>query len=105
MSPTHYIVLEDTAGMAPYEMQRYAYHTTFMYYNWFGTISVPAMCKVSAVNEPCIPLYPRVAVNYLLIGNHFISPVRPHAGSSVRTVFEYGSKSGPVSSALLYLRG
>lgn len=45
VSPTHYIVVCDDSGMKPDHMQRMAYKMTHMYYNWPGTVRVPAPCQ------------------------------------------------------------
>lgn len=45
VSPTHYIVVSDDSGMKPDHMQRMAYKMTHMYYNWPGTVRVPAPCQ------------------------------------------------------------
>jgi aubergine-like protein len=47
VSPTHYIVPYDDTGLKPDHIQRIAYKMTYMYYNWCGTIRVPAPCQVS----------------------------------------------------------
>lgn len=46
VGPSHYIVLEDSGENKPDLVQRFCYITAFMYYNWPGTIRVPAMCQV-----------------------------------------------------------
>ena len=45
VSPTHFIVVHD-GGMKPDNLQKLAYKMTHMYYNWPGTIRVPAPCQV-----------------------------------------------------------
>jgi len=45
-NPTHYIVLYDNADIKPDMMQKFAYATSFMYFNWAGSVRVPAMCLV-----------------------------------------------------------
>jgi aubergine-like protein len=45
VTPSHYHVIYDTSGLKPDHMQRLAYKLTFMYYNWPGTIRVPAPCQ------------------------------------------------------------
>uniref|UniRef100_A0A336M4G2 Lipid droplet-associated hydrolase n=1 Tax=Culicoides sonorensis TaxID=179676 RepID=A0A336M4G2_CULSO len=45
VSPTHYIVVDDTSQMKPDIVQRLAYKLCFMYYNWPGTVRVPACCQ------------------------------------------------------------
>ncbi|XP_067673438.1 piwi-like protein 1 [Haliotis asinina] len=45
VSPTHYIVVHDGSSMKPDHMQRLAYKMTHMYYNWPGTVRVPAPCQ------------------------------------------------------------
>ncbi|XP_021965267.2 piwi-like protein Ago3 [Folsomia candida] len=45
VNPTHYIVLHDNSDIKPDVIQKFAYATSFMYYNWAGSIRVPAMCQ------------------------------------------------------------
>jgi aubergine-like protein len=45
VTPTHYIVLQDHGNTPPDLIQKFAYVTTFMYYNWAGSIRVPAVCQ------------------------------------------------------------
>ncbi|XP_052772354.1 piwi-like protein 1 [Mya arenaria] len=45
VSPTHYIVVSDDTGMKPDHMQRLTYKMTHLYYNWPGTVRVPAPCQ------------------------------------------------------------
>ncbi|CAI6359066.1 unnamed protein product [Macrosiphum euphorbiae] len=45
VSPTHYQVIEDTLGFPPDIMQRLTFKLTHMYYNWSGTVRVPAPCQ------------------------------------------------------------
>lgn len=45
VTPTHYTVLHDTSGLKPDHLQRLTYKLTHMYYNWPGTIRVPAPCQ------------------------------------------------------------
>ena len=40
VSPSHYIVLHDSSGLSPGNMQKLAYKLTHMYYNWPGTVRV-----------------------------------------------------------------
>ena len=47
VSPTHYNVVYDASELKPDHMQRLTYKMTHMYYNWPGTIRVPAPCQVS----------------------------------------------------------
>ena len=46
VTPTHYTVVHDSSTLKPDHMQRLAYKMTHMYYNWPGTIRVPAPCQV-----------------------------------------------------------
>ena len=46
VTPTHYTVVHDSSKLRPDHMQRLAYKMTHMYYNWPGTIRVPAPCQV-----------------------------------------------------------
>ncbi|CAB3989275.1 piwi 1 [Paramuricea clavata] len=45
VTPTHYNVIHDTTGLKPDHMQRLTYKLTHLYYNWPGTIRVPAPCQ------------------------------------------------------------
>ncbi|XP_045133074.1 piwi-like protein Ago3 [Portunus trituberculatus] len=44
VSPTHYIVVQDGSNLKVDHMQRLAYKMTHLYYNWPGTVRVPAPC-------------------------------------------------------------
>ncbi|XP_029162775.1 piwi-like protein Ago3 [Nylanderia fulva] len=45
VTPTHYIILHDTTNMEVDHMQRLTYKLCHLYYNWPGTIRVPAPCQ------------------------------------------------------------
>lgn len=45
VSPTKYIVLTETGTLKPEHHQKLAYKMTHMYFNWCGTIRVPAPCQ------------------------------------------------------------
>jgi len=45
VSPTNYHVIFDTSGFKPDHFQRLTYKLTHLYYNWQGTIRVPAPCQ------------------------------------------------------------
>ncbi|XP_050410260.1 piwi-like protein 1 [Patella vulgata] len=45
VTPTHYNVIWDQIGLKPDHMQRLSYKLTHLYYNWPGTIRVPAPCQ------------------------------------------------------------
>ncbi|ESO84639.1 hypothetical protein LOTGIDRAFT_131825 [Lottia gigantea] len=45
VTPTHYNVIWDQTGLKPDHMQRLSYKLTHLYYNWPGTIRVPAPCQ------------------------------------------------------------
>ncbi|KAK9504298.1 hypothetical protein O3M35_010663 [Rhynocoris fuscipes] len=42
VGPTNYNVIYDTTGLSPNIIQRLTYKLTLLYFNWSGTISVPA---------------------------------------------------------------
>lgn len=45
VSPTSFNVIEDTTGTSPDVHQKLAYVLTHLYYNWPGTLRVPAPCQ------------------------------------------------------------
>lgn len=45
VSPTHYIVIYDGAEMKPDHVQRLSFKLCHLYYNWPGTVRVPAPCQ------------------------------------------------------------
>ena len=45
VSPTHYNVLHDSTGMKADHLQRLTYKLCHLYFNWPGTIRVPAPCQ------------------------------------------------------------
>lgn len=45
VSPTHYNVIWDKSNLIPDHIQRLTYKLTHLYYNWPGTIRVPAPCQ------------------------------------------------------------
>eukprot|EP00118_Oscarella_pearsei_P005431 m.25027 g.25027 ORF g.25027 m.25027 type:complete len:833 (+) comp28715_c0_seq2:85-2583(+) len=45
VTPSYYIVVYDNSNLKPDYMQRLTYKLTHMYYNWPGTIRVPAPCQ------------------------------------------------------------
>ncbi|OXA64113.1 Protein argonaute-3 [Folsomia candida] len=45
VTPTHYTVIEDVGETKPDLSQKFAYVSSFMYYNWPGTVRVPAMTQ------------------------------------------------------------
>lgn len=49
VSPTHYIVVRDGSNLKVDNMQRLTYKLTHLYYNWPGTVRVPAPCLVSVL--------------------------------------------------------
>eukprot|EP00058_Branchiostoma_floridae_P026449 XP_002611940.1 hypothetical protein BRAFLDRAFT_91824 [Branchiostoma floridae] len=45
VTPCHYNVVWDTSGLKPDHIQRLTYKLCHLYYNWPGTIRVPAPCQ------------------------------------------------------------
>ncbi|KAG4079836.1 hypothetical protein HA402_014967 [Bradysia odoriphaga] len=45
VTPTHFIVLHDDNNYSPDVLQRLTYKMCFLYYNWPGTVRVPACCQ------------------------------------------------------------
>ncbi|XP_032519044.2 piwi-like protein Ago3 [Danaus plexippus] len=45
VTPTHYVVVSDNSPMSPDQCQRLTYKLCHLYYNWPGTVRVPAPCQ------------------------------------------------------------
>lgn len=45
VSPTAFSVISDNVGLDPDKLQQLSYKMTHMYYNWSGTVRVPAPCQ------------------------------------------------------------
>ena len=45
VNPTSYNVIKDTSGLEPKHIQQLTYKLTHLYYNWPGTVRVPAPCQ------------------------------------------------------------
>ncbi|KAL1117937.1 hypothetical protein AAG570_004251, partial [Ranatra chinensis] len=45
VSPTAYNVIDDSSQLDPDKMQRLTYKMTHLYFNWSGTVRVPAQCQ------------------------------------------------------------
>lgn len=45
VSPTHYIVVHNTPDLSPDILQRLSYKLCYLYYNWPGSVRVPACCQ------------------------------------------------------------
>lgn len=45
VSPTSYNILKDESGLSADRLQLYTFKQTHMYYNWSGTVGVPAVCQ------------------------------------------------------------
>lgn len=44
-TPTNYNVIYDNSGLNPDQMQRLTFKLCHLYYNWTGTVRVPAVCQ------------------------------------------------------------
>ncbi|XP_070852262.1 protein argonaute-3 isoform X2 [Drosophila suzukii] len=47
VTPTHFVVLRDDADYGPDIIQKLSYKLCFLYYNWAGTVRIPACCMVN----------------------------------------------------------
>ena len=45
VNPTSYNVIMDESGFSPDQLQRLSYKLAHLYYNWPGTVRVPAPCQ------------------------------------------------------------
>lgn len=46
VNPTHYIVLRNGCNLSTENLQRLSYKLCHLYYNWCGTVKVPAPVQV-----------------------------------------------------------
>lgn len=44
-TPSHYQVVHDSSGLQAIHLQALTYKLTHLYYNWPGTVRVPAPCQ------------------------------------------------------------
>ena len=51
VTPVHFVVICDNANIPPDVLQKLSYKLTHMYFNWTGTVRVPAPCQVSKVHS------------------------------------------------------
>ncbi|XP_014605290.1 PREDICTED: protein aubergine-like isoform X2 [Polistes canadensis] len=70
VTPTSYSVIDDNVGLDADKMQRLTYKLTHMYYNWSGTVRVPAPCqyahKLAYLISENIKTVPNVRLEQLL---------------------------------------
>lgn len=45
VTPSHYVVIENEANFPPDILQQLSYKLTYQYFNWPGSIRVPAPCQ------------------------------------------------------------
>lgn len=45
VGPTSYNIIENTLGINANKIQRFTYKMCHMYFNWSGTVAVPAPCQ------------------------------------------------------------
>ena len=45
VNPTSYNVIKDNSGLTPDHIQKLTYKLCHLYYNWPGTVRVPAPCQ------------------------------------------------------------
>lgn len=51
VNPTHYIVLKNGCNLSVENVQRLSYKLCHLYYNWCGTVKVPAPVQVNIKYE------------------------------------------------------
>lgn len=48
-TPSHYVVIENECELTPDILQQLSYKLTYQYFNWPGSIRVPAPCQVRKI--------------------------------------------------------
>lgn len=70
VTPTNYNVIYDTTGFTPDHIQRLTYKLCHMYFNWAGTVRVPAPCqyahKLAFLASQCLQRSPHPQLERLL---------------------------------------
>ncbi|XP_029717566.1 protein aubergine-like [Aedes albopictus] len=66
VSPTSYNILKDESGLSADKLQLYTFKQTHMYYNWSGTVGVPAVCQYAHKLAALAGQYLHQAPNNLL---------------------------------------
>ncbi|XP_055531352.1 protein aubergine-like [Wyeomyia smithii] len=66
VSPTSYNILFDNTGLTADQLQLYTYKQTHLYYNWSGTVGVPAVCQYAHKLAFLVGQYLHQAPNNLL---------------------------------------
>lgn len=51
VTPSHYVVIENECELAPNILQQLSYKLTYQYFNWPGSIRVPAPCQVRILSH------------------------------------------------------
>lgn len=73
VSPTMYNVIEDSTGLQPQHQQMLAYKLCHLYFNWTGTVRVPAPCqyahKLALLVGDCLHAQPHIQLSEYL---HFL---------------------------------
>lgn len=49
VTPSHYVVIANEGNLSADILQRLSYKLTYQYFNWPGSIRVPAPCQVSSI--------------------------------------------------------
>lgn len=66
VTPSHYVVVHDTSTLKPDHIQKLAYKLTHTYWNWPGTVRVPAPClyahKIAYMHGQHLHRAPNVAL-------------------------------------------
>ena len=98
VTPVHFVVICDNANIPPDVLQKLSYKLTHMYFNWTGTVRVPAPCQVS-LSLYVLSLSPKCPCEC----KHFIIAVCPQIGGHGWPTFE-GKPGWPGGEAVLSIR-
>lgn len=101
VSPTHYIIVHD-GGMKPDNLQKLTYKMTMMYWNWTGTVRVPASCQASDFLYTSHSFFPQCQSLFLCCD--VVCIVRPQAGIFGGREHQEGGEGGAVQSVVFLVR-
>ena len=71
VTPVHYNIIYDTTKLGPDKFQRLSYKLTHLYFNWPGTVRVPAPCQYAHKLGTILKTIQKLTItSATLVGDH-----------------------------------